>query len=90
MQVIQRLYTSQATQCIQHAGYKGYKPIVSNTIYAYRATDYNKLRVTRQLQVTQYIMHTGYKGYKPIASNTMYYACWLCTRVAATCKQHNM
>ena len=75
MQVIQRLYTSQANNVslhvlmqvtrvtiqpnckqhndyiIMHTDYKGYKPIVSNTIYAYVAT--------------------GYKGYKPIANNTI-------------------
>ena len=71
-----------------HTGYKGYKSIASNTMYAYIATGYKGYksiasdtiiiciqvtRVTCKLQATQYIMHTGYNGYKPIiTSNTMY------------------
>ena len=80
----------QATQCVMYAGYKGYKPIASNTIYAYIATGYKGYKptasdtiitciqvtmVTSKLQATQCIMHTGYR---------------LQGLQANYCKQHNV
>ena len=72
-------------QANMHTGYKGYKPIASNTMYyaswlqglqaSYK--QHNIYIYSYRLQGLQANckrhnnMHTGYKGYKPIANNTI-------------------